>query len=96
MTKIFQISGDDMQNITEKTLKLKNLIKTHEAKTTNYLVWFDLFMNDFFAIPKEEVLPQFINNLKNEGVTFFEATAFSHIQAIEQIFPKNTRSTTYH
>lgn len=79
-----------MENKSEKISVLKNLVKKHESHENLYLVWFDLFMNDFFALPKMEATPQFIKNLKHEGVTFFETTAYSHIQAIEQIFPKKS------
>lgn len=57
-----------------------------------YLVWYDLELNDYFAIEKNSVETLFYENLKKEGVIFYEVLAKSLTEAINKKFPKETRN----
>lgn len=56
-----------------------------------YIVWFDLFMNDYFAINKTEMSQNFKNQLEKENIKTFNVTAESSIEAINVKFPKELR-----
>lgn len=56
-----------------------------------YIVWFDLFMNDYFAINKTEMSQNFKNQLETENIKTFNVTAESSIEAINVKFPKELR-----
>lgn len=56
-----------------------------------YIVWFDLFMNDYFAINKTEMSQSFKKQLETENIKTFNVTAESSIEAINVKFPKELR-----
>lgn len=56
-----------------------------------YIVWFDLFMNDYFAINKTEMSQNFKKQLETENIKTFNVTAESSIEAINVKFPKELR-----
>lgn len=56
-----------------------------------YIVWFDLFMNDYFVINKTEMSQSFKKQLETENIKTFNVTAESSIEAINVKFPKELR-----
>ena len=56
-----------------------------------YIVWFDLFMNDYFAINKTEMSQSIKKQLETENIKTFNVTAESSIEAINVKFPKELR-----
>lgn len=60
-----------------------------------FLVWYDLLLEDYFAIEKEAVEPNFLQQLKNENVKIFEVMANGIKEALNKQFPKEQRNTKH-
>lgn len=56
-----------------------------------YLVWFDLLLNDYFSIERSEMTKPLQEQLEKEGTIFHKVFADSKISAIEKQYPKSNR-----
>lgn len=56
-----------------------------------YNVWYDLLLEDFFSIKVSEMTISFEKQLMREKAKFHRVDANSHIEAINQVFPKENR-----
>jgi hypothetical protein len=64
-----------------------------------YFVWFDLLMEDYFAIKSKNMTSELKRQLKSEHVKIIEIFANSTIEAINLTFPKEGRkinNPTFH
>ena len=59
-----------------------------------YFVWFDLLMEDYFAIKSHDMTEELKIQLRKEQVKINEVFSNSTIEAINQIFPKEGRKIT--